>query len=156
MSFHLVARKMDGRHAKDTAGLCGGPCMVTIRVSTHDVPATTRSPYCTLTLNPPRRGLSDPLFTDEETQADRVGNQPKAIQRVSGTPRIQTPPFWFQSHYKVPPYVSSKLCYPSELPGGLYNTDSQAPACISAGEVCFLQQHLEIEVDLFPSALPLW
>lgn len=116
--------------------------VVTVRVSTHDVPATTRSPYCTLTLNPPRRGLSHPLFTDEETEADRAGNQPKTIQRVSGTPGIQTPLFWFQSHYTVLPYVSAKLRYPSELPGGLYNTDSQAPACISAGEVCFLQHSI--------------
>lgn len=156
MSFHLVARKMDGRHGKDTAGLCEGPCVVTIRMSTHDVPATTRSPYCTLTLNPPRRGLSHPLFTDEETEADRAGNQPKTIQRVSGTPGIQTPPFWFHSHHTVLPYVSSTLRYPSELPGGFHNTDSQALPVSLQGSLFSATQHLDTEVDLFPSALPLW
>lgn len=155
MSFHLVARKMDGRHGKDTAGLCEGPRVVTIRENKHDVPATTRSPYCTLTLNPPRRGLSHPLFTDEETEADRAGNQPKTSQRVSGTPGIQTPPSWFQSHHTALPYVSSTLAIRQNYRED-FITDAQALPVSLQGSLFSATRHLDTEVDLFPSALPLW
>lgn len=71
------------------------------------------SPYCTLPLNPPRRGLVPPLLTDEKTEADRAGNQPERFSE-------SVAPLGFKPHHSGfrAIHVSSKPRYPSEFPGG--------------------------------------